>query len=763
MTSQTSGAGLPAATGVIELEIGGMTCASCAARIEKKLNRIDGVTATVNFATEKAKVEFAPPVTPDDLIAVVEQTGYTARVPRPQPATPQAAAPAQDAEEEAIRPLRLRLWISLALAVPVIAMAMIPALQFRNWQWLSAILATPVVVYGGWPFHRAAWANLRHGAATMDTLISLGTLAAFGWSMYALFFGDAGAPGMTHPFRLTIERTAGTDNIYLEVAAGVTAAILAGRYFEARAKRRAGAALRVLLELGAKDVAVLRGGREERIPIDQLMVGDRFVVRPGEKIATDGVVEEGTSAVDASMLTGESVPVEVDPGTPVVGATVNAGGRLVVRATRVGADTQLAQMARLVEEAQTGKAAVQRLADRISAIFVPLVITLAVATLAFWLGAGAPASAAFTAAVAVLIIACPCALGLATPTALLVGTGRGAQLGILIKGPEVLESTRRVDTVVLDKTGTVTTGRLALVDVICAEGEHPEEVLRRAGALEHASEHPIARAIATAAKERIGDLPPVRDFANSEGLGVRGVVDGTAVMVGRPRLLAEHDHRMPADLAAAVDAAQAQGRTAVVVGWDGLVRAVLVVADTVKSTSAEAVRQLRDLGLTPVLVTGDNAAAARAVAAQVGIDEVVAEVLPAEKVEVVKRLQAQGKVVAMVGDGVNDAAALAQADLGLAMGTGTDVAMEASDLTLVRGDLRVAADAIRLSRSTLRTIKGNLFWAFAYNVAALPLAAAGLLNPMIAGVTMALSSVFVVSNSLRLRAFRAEAVGRQRA
>ena len=759
MTSQTSGGGLPAATGVIELEIGGMTCASCAARIEKKLNRIDGVTATVNFATEKARVEFAAPLTPDDLIAVVEQTGYTARVPRPPAAAPQAA-PAQDAEEETVRPLRLRLWISLALAVPVIAMAMIPALQFRNWQWLSAILATPVVVYGGWPFHRAAWANLRHGAATMDTLISLGTLAAFGWSMYALFFGDAGMPGMTHPFRLTIERTAGTDNIYLEVAAGVTAAILAGRYFEARAKRRAGAALRALLELGAKDVAVLRGGREERIPVDQLVVGDRFVVRPGEKIATDGVVEEGTSAVDASMLTGESVPVEVGPGTPVVGATVNAGGRLVVRATRVGADTQLAQMARLVEQAQTGKAAVQRLADRISAIFVPVVITLSVATLAFWLGAGAPAAAAFTAAVAVLIIACPCALGLATPTALLVGTGRGAQLGILIKGPEVLESTRRVDTVVLDKTGTVTTGRLALVDVIYAEGEHPEEVLRRAGALEHASEHPIAKAIAAAARERIGDLPPVRDFANSEGLGVRGVVDGTTVMVGRPRLLAEHDHRMPADLVAAVDAAQAQGRTAVAVGWDGLVRAVLVVADTVKPTSAQAVRQLRDLGLTPVLVTGDNAAAARAVAAEVGVDEVVAEVLPAEKVEVVKRLQAQGKVVAMVGDGVNDAAALAQADLGLAMGTGTDVAIEASDLTLVRGDLRVAADAIRLSRRTLRTIKGNLFWAFAYNVAALPLAAAGLLNPMIAGVTMALSSVFVVSNSLRLRTFRAEASAR---
>jgi Cu+-exporting ATPase len=767
MTSQTTRSALPSATGLVELEIGGMTCASCAARIEKKLNKLDGVTATVNFATEKARVQFPPSVTPDELIATVEQVGYTARVPQPPAAEPAGSA-GEDGDEAALRRLRWRLWISLALGVPVVVLAMVPASQFTYWQWLSAMLAAPVVVYGGWPFHKAAWANLRHGAATMDTLISLGTLAAFGWSMYALFLGTAGQPGMTHPFSLTIQRFAGSDTIYLEVAAGVTAAILAGRYFEARAKRRAGAALRALLELGAKDVAVLRDGREERIPTGHLVVGERFVVRPGEKIATDGVVEEGTSAVDASTLTGEPVPVEVGPGDTVAGATVNAGGRLVVRASRVGADTQLAQMARLVEEAQTGKAAVQRLADRISAVFVPIVIALAMATLGFWLGGGAPAAAGFTAAVAVLIIACPCALGLATPTALLVGTGRGAQLGILIKGPEVLESTRRIDTVVLDKTGTVTTGQMTLHEVITGDGVDQAQALRLAGALEHASEHPIAKAIAAAAAERVGELSPVDGFANLEGLGVSGVVDGTPVLVGRPRLLADRGFAMPAALATAVNAAHAQGKTAVVVGWDDAVRTVLVVADTVKPTSARAIRQLRDLGLTPVLLTGDNTAAARAVAAQVGITEesaggagaagqVIAEVLPADKVDVVKRLQDQGKVVAMVGDGVNDAAALAQADLGLAMGTGTDVAIEASDLTLVRGDLRVAADAIRLSRRTLAVIKGNLFWAFAYNIAALPLAAAGLLNPMIAGAAMAFSSVFVVSNSLRLRTFRTAA------
>ncbi|WP_405142062.1 heavy metal translocating P-type ATPase [Sphaerisporangium sp. NBC_01403] len=737
----------------VELSIGGMTCASCANRIERKLNKLDGVTATVNYATEKAKVTFRQGIDPNDLIAEVEKTGYTAALP-PEPKSDATQGEPEGEPADELRPLRRRLITAVVLAVPVIAMAMIPPLQFTSWQWLSLTLAAPVVVYAGWPFHKAAWTNLRHGAATMDTLVSLGTIAALGWSLWALFFGSAGTPGMTHPFAFTIERTDGSGNIYLEAAAGVTAFILAGRYFEARSKRRAGAALRALLELGAKDVAVLRDGIEIRIPSDRLAVGDRFVVRPGEKIATDGVIEEGSSAVDASMLTGESVPVEVRPGDTVTGATVNAGGRLLVRATRVGADTRLAQMAKLVEEAQTGKAQVQRLADRISGIFVPIVIALALGTLGFWLGTGDGIGAAFTAAVAVLIIACPCALGLATPTALLVGTGRGAQLGILIKGPEVLESTRAVDTVVLDKTGTVTEGKMTLTDVHLAEGEDQARVLRLAGALEHASEHPIAQAVARGAAERVGELPTPEDFANVEGLGVQGVVDGHAVLVGRPRLLADWSQHLPVELERAFTQAQAAGRTAVAVGWDGRARAVLVVADTVKPTSAEAIRQLRDLGLTPVLLTGDNEAVAKTVAAEVGIDEVIAEVLPADKVDVVKRLQAEGRTVAMVGDGVNDAAALAQADLGLAMGTGADAAIEASDLTLVRGDLRVAADAIRLSRRTLRTIKGNLFWAFAYNVAALPLAAAGLLNPMIAGAAMAFSSVFVVSNSLRLRRFK---------
>ncbi|MFI7425939.1 heavy metal translocating P-type ATPase [Micromonospora sp. NPDC049836] len=740
---------LPVAPNRIELAIGGMTCASCAARIEKKLNRMDGVEATVNYATEKATVRYADQITPADLIATVEKTGYTAVVP-PPPA--QAAAEAAAPVDE-LRGLRTRLWVSAVLTVPVIVLAMVPAWQFDYWQWLSLTLAAPVVVYGGLPFHRAAAINLRHGAATMDTLVSLGTLAAFGWSLWALFLGDAGMPGMVHPFEFDISRGGGAGNIYLEAAAGVTVFLLAGRYFEARSKRTAGAALRALLELGVKDVAVLRGDRETRIPVDQLAVGDRFVVRPGEKVATDGVVEDGTSAVDASMLTGESVPVEVGPGAAVVGATVNAGGRLVVRATRVGADTQLAQMARLVEQAQTGKAAVQRLADRISGVFVPIVIALAVGTLGWWLGTGGGATAAFTAAVAVLIIACPCALGLATPTALLVGTGRGAQLGILIKGPEVLESTRRVDTVVLDKTGTVTTGRMTLVDVLPATGQDADELLRLAGALEAASEHPIARAVADGAAER-GALPAVGGFANAEGLGVTGTVEGREVVVGRLRLLRERGLDVPEEIARAATDAAAAGRTAVLAGWDGRARGVLAVADAVKPTSRAAVGRLRELGLTPVLLTGDNATVAQAVAAEVGIDQVIAEVLPADKVDAVRRLQAQGRTVAMVGDGVNDAAALAQADLGLAMGTGTDVAIEASDLTLVRGDLMAAVDAIRLSRRTLAIIKGNLFWAFAYNLAALPLAAAGLLNPMIAGAAMAFSSVFVVANSLRLRGFR---------
>ncbi|RZQ62225.1 heavy metal translocating P-type ATPase [Amycolatopsis suaedae] len=734
----------PQSTAEVELAISGMTCASCAARIERKLNKLDGVTATVNYATEKARVSYPAGLDPVDLVGQVEAAGYQAALPAP----PKAADETTEPEDDPTLPLRQRLIGAIVLSVPVIALAMVPAWQFTYWQWISLTLAAPVVVWAAWPFHRAAWANLRHGAATMDTLISMGTLAAFGWSLYALLFGTAGTPGMTHPFEFTIERMTGGDAIYLEVAAGVTTFLLAGRYFEARSKRRAGAALRALLELGAKDVAVLRGGTEHRVPVEELAVGDLFVVRPGEKIATDGEVTEGGSAVDMSMLTGESVPVEVGAGDTVPGGAVNAGGRLVVRATRVGADTQLARMAKLVEDAQSGKAAVQRLADRISAVFVPIVIALAVGTLAFWLGSGAATATAFTAAVAVLIIACPCALGLATPTALLVGTGRGAQLGILIKGPEVLESTRVVDTIVLDKTGTVTTGQMELTAVHVADGVDEADALRRAGAVENASEHPIARAIAAAVP---GDLPAVRDFTNLAGHGVRGTVDDVEVTVGRAALSGD----LPAELAEAKSAAEARGDTAVVVGWDGAARAVLTVADAIKDTSAEAVARFRSLGLTPVLLTGDNETVARTVAAEVGIDEVIAEVLPEDKVAVVRRLQEQGKVVAMVGDGVNDAAALAAADLGLAMGTGTDVAIEAGDLTLVRGDLRVAADAIRLARKTLRTIKGNLFWAFAYNVAALPLAAAGLLNPMLAGAAMALSSVFVVTNSLRLRRFRA--------
>ena len=731
----------------LDLQIEGMTCASCAARIEKRLNKLDGVSATVNFATEQAHVEHTGDVTTDELVAAVESAGYSA-------APVGSAEHDEDAGEvDPTRALRDRLVISTVLTAPVLLLAMVPALQFDNWQWLSLSLAAPVVVWGAFPFHRAAWTNLRHATATMDTLISIGVLAAFGWSLYALFIGEAGVTGMRMSFDLSVERGSGEHEIYLEVAAAVTVFILAGRYFEARAKRRSGAALRALLELGAKDVAVLRDGEEVRIPVSDLRVDDRFVVRPGEKVATDGIVEDGSSAIDASLLTGESVPVEVSVGDAVTGATVNAGGRLVVRATRVGSDTALAQIARLVSNAQAGKAPVQRLADRVSAVFVPVVIALAVATLGFWLGAGEGASVAFTAAVAVLIIACPCALGLATPTALLVGTGRGAQLGILIKGPEVLESTRRVDTIVLDKTGTVTTGTMALVEVTTNDASE-DEVLRLVGAVEDASEHPIAKAIAEAARARVGPMPPVESFASSQGLGVQGVVEGRAVVAGRERFLADWSLQLPPELETAKRDAEDAGRTAVLAGWDGKARAVLAVADTVKPTSAEAIRMLRDLGLQPVLLTGDNERTARAVASELSIEEVTAEVMPEEKVEVVRQLQADGRVVAMVGDGVNDAAALAQADLGLAMGTGTDVAIEASDLTLVRGDLRVAADAIRLSRRTLATIKGNLFWAFAYNVAALPLAAAGLLNPLIAGAAMAFSSVFVVSNSLRLRRFQ---------
>ncbi|WP_328721590.1 heavy metal translocating P-type ATPase [Streptomyces sp. NBC_00247] len=744
-----------------ELTIGGMTCASCAARVEKKLNRMDGVRATVNYATEKARVSFGPGTDLADLVATVERTGYTATPPPPPPEpepvaisgeAPGTEAGAPDGDDGPLAALRQRLVVSVLLSVPVVLLSMVPAFQFDNWQWLSLTLAAPVVVWGGLPFHRAAWTNLKHGAATMDTLVSVGTLAAFGWSLWALFFGDAGMPGMRHGFDLVASRSDASSALYLEVAAGVVSFILLGRWLEAQSKRKAGSALRALMHLGARDVAVLRNdGTEVRVPVARLAVGDRFVVRPGEKIATDGTVTEGESAVDASMLTGESVPVDVGPGATVTGATVNVSGRLVVEATRVGADTQLARMARLVENAQNGKAEVQRLADRVSAVFVPVVLLIAVATLVAWLLVTNDVTAAFTAAVAVLIIACPCALGLATPTALMVGTGRGAQLGILIRGPEVLETTRRIDTIVLDKTGTVTTGRMALRAVHTAPGTDEDEALRLAGALEHASEHPVARAVAAAAAERLGAPAPVSGFGNVAGLGVRGTVDGHAVLVGRPALLAEAGIVLPPELESVL--AGATGATAVVVGWDGEARAVLEVADTVKESSAEAVAELRRLGLRPVLLTGDNRAVAESVARAVGIDEVYAEVLPQEKVEIVRRLQAEGRAVAMVGDGVNDAAALATADLGLAMGTGTDAAIEASDLTLVRGDLKVTGAAIRLSRRTLSTIRGNLVWAFGYNVAALPLAAFGLLNPMIAGAAMAFSSVFVVTNSLRLRSF----------
>ncbi|MBT2496286.1 copper-translocating P-type ATPase [Microbacterium sp. ISL-59] len=739
----------------VELEIGGMTCASCAMRIEKKLNKLEGVVATVNYATEKAKVTVPDGYDPALLIAEVEKTGYSAALPAPKGKRADAGATGDaEGEDPELRSLRNRLIGSVVLTVPVIAMAMIPALQFMYWQWASLALAAPVIIWAAWPFHKAAWTNLRHGAATMDTLISMGTSAAFLWSLYALFFGTAGTPGMTHPFEFALAPSDGAANIYLEVGAGVTMFILAGRYFEKRSKKQAGAALRALLELGAKEVAVLRGGVETKIPVEDLQVGDEFIVRPGEKIATDGIVVSGTSAVDASMLTGEAVPVEVAEGDSVTGATTNVGGRLVVRATRIGSDTQLAQMAQLVEDAQTGKAEVQRLADRISGVFVPIVIVIAVVALGGWLGAGFPVTAAFTAAVAVLVIACPCALGLATPTALLVGTGRGAQMGVLIKGPEVLESTRKIDTVVLDKTGTVTTGRMTLVDVFVEDGTDRAELLRLAGALEDASEHPIAQAIAKGATQEVGALPTPEDFANIEGKGVQGVVDGHAVLVGRDSLLAEWSQKLSRELASTKARAEGEGKTVVAVGWDGQARGILVVADTVKPSSAEAIAQFKAIGLTPILLTGDNEAVARQIAAEVGIEEVIAEVLPKDKVDVVTRLQREGKTVAMIGDGVNDAPALAQADLGLAMGTGADVAIEASDITLVRGDLRSAVDAIRLSRKTLGTIKTNLFWAFAYNVAAIPVAALGMLNPMLAGAAMALSSVFVVGNSLRLRGFK---------
>ncbi|MEV4419294.1 heavy metal translocating P-type ATPase [Patulibacter sp. NPDC049589] len=808
----------PPVTDQLDLTLQGMTCASCANRIERKLNKLDGVTATVNYATEKAAVTFDPAVaTPDALVAAVEAAGYHATLPAP-PSGPASDGGDDEADANGWGPheraLRTRLIGSAILSVPLLLISMVPSLQFEHWQWLALQLATPVVLWAGWPFHVAAWRNLRHGSASMDTLISVGTLAAWTWSVVALFFLGAGDPGMRMPFDLWLDRDAASDHIYLETAGVVTTLLLAGRLFEARAKRRSGDALRALLELGAKDVAIVGDdGVERRVPVDQLVVGSRFVVRPGERIATDGVVVDGRSAVDESLLTGESVPVEKAPGDGVVGASVNAGGRLVVEATKVGDDTAVAQIARLVEDAQTGKAPVQRLADAISGVFVPIVLVLSVATLGFWLGDGAGTAYAFSAAVAVLIIACPCALGLATPTALLVGTGRGAQLGLLIKGPEVLESTRRVDTVVLDKTGTVTTGRMRLIAVVPADGEDADELLRVVGALESGSEHPVARAIAAAAADGwtavvrraatgeptgtdagraaadgpaaratggtsgddaavgrpaaaglAGDrtrlpLPTPESFANREGLGVEGTVEGRAVVAGRPALLEEWGMPLPDALRDRLRDEQSRGGTAIAAGWDGRIRGLLVVADTPKESSREAIAALQALGLRTVLLTGDNAATARAVADAVGIDEVIADVLPAGKAQVVRDLQAQDRVVAMVGDGVNDAPALAQADLGLAIGTGTDVAIEASDLTLVSGDLRGAADAIRLSRSTLGTIRTNLFWAFAYNVVLIPVAVAGLLNPLLAGAAMALSSVFVVSNSLRLRRFRIHRAG----
>jgi Cu+-exporting ATPase len=690
----------------VRLELEGMTCAACAARIERKLNRLDGVEAAVNYATEEATVSFdRTRVEVESLIAAVEAIGYGAALPRAATDVTQAGT-----SERAARRVQPRLLVAAVLTAPLVLLAALPPLQFEGWEWLALALATPVVLWSGWPFHRAAAINARHLAATMDTLISIGTLAAWGWSTVVLLGGLG-------------------EHIYFEVAAVTTTLILLGRYFEARARRRSGEAIRALLELGAKEARLLRDGEEVLVPLEELRVGDAFVVRPGEKIATDGTVEEGASAIDQAMLTGESVPVEVEPGAEVAGATINTWGRLVVRATKVGADTALAQIARLVAEAQAGKAPIQRLVDRISAVFVPAVIAISLATLAGWLLAAGDAGVAFTAAVAVLIIACPCALGLATPTGLLVGTGRGAQLGILIKGPEVLEQTRRIGTIVLDKTGTVTEGRMELTEVVARDGAAPEEILRFAGALEAASEHPIGQAVVAAAKREIGTLPQVENFRNLPGVGVVGTVDGTEVEVGR-------------------------GTEAIEVRWGGAVRGTLIVQDVVKPTSMEAVLQLRALGLTPVLLTGDREETARRIAEEVGIESVRAEVYPDDKVSEIRRLQEAGEVVAMVGDGVNDAPSLAQADLGIAIGTGTDVAIEASDLTLVSGDLRAAADAIRLARRTLATIKGNLFWAFAYNVAAIPLAVAGLLSPIVAAAAMTFSSLFVVSNSLRLRRFR---------
>ena len=728
----------------VQLHITGMTCASCAAHVEKALNQIDGVDALVNYATERATIYSLNELDESQLIQAVVQTGYSAESLQALPQNQQQ----QEQQQQQLTAPRNRLLACSVLTVPVVAMAMIPALQVTNWQWWSLALATPVVFWGAYPFHRATWMNLRHGKATMDTLISIGTLSAYFWSLYELLANQAGVTGMDGMTGMT-----GMPEVYFEVATAVTVFLLAGRYFEARAKQRSGAALRALADLGARDVAVLRNGEELRIPIEELQVGEQFVVRPGEKLSTDGIVVEGRSAIDMSLLTGESIPVEVGPGDSVTGATLNAGGRLIVEATSVGSDTALAQISKLVEQAQSGKAPVQRLADRVAGVFVPVVLLIAVLTLAYWLLTGAGAETAFSAAVAVLIIACPCALGLATPTALLVGTGRGAQLGILIKGPEILESTRQIDTIVLDKTGTITSAKMVLLQVVAADSTDSDQVLRLIGALEAASEHPVGRAITSAALGKTGALLEVTEFWSEQGKGVTGQVDGQQVFAGTQTLMAENAIELTAELNAAQNEAELLGRTAVLAAWGGVVRAVLVIGDTPRPSSSEAISRLQELGLVPVLLTGDNATAAQTVADQVGITQVISRVLPEQKFEKIKELQEQGKVVAMVGDGVNDAAALAQADLGIAMGSGTDVAIAASDLTLVRSDLNAVADALQLSRRTLRTIKVNLFWAFGYNVAAIPLAAAGLLDPMIAGAAMVLSSVFVLSNSLRLRRF----------
>ena len=730
----------------VVLELGGMTCASCAMRVEKKLNKLPGVTATVNYATEKATINLPADILISDAIAAVESSGYTAQeVKQEKENEPEAK---DDPEVE----LRNRLIISAALTIPVVLMAMIPALQFDYWQWLSLTLASPVVIWGALPFHRATWINLKHGNATMDTLVSMGVVAAYTWSLYALFFGGAGETGMKMDFTL-LPSHSGNSEIYLEVASAVTVFILLGRYFEARAKSRSSAALTALLNLGAKTVSVTNNGIEKQIPIEELALGDNFVVRPGERIATDGIVIDGASAVDESMITGESIPIEVTQGNTVIGATLNTSGRLVVEATAIGSDTALARITNLVESAQAGKAPIQRLADRVAAVFVPIVIVLALATLVGWLLAGEEPTFAFTAAVAVLIIACPCALGLATPTALLVGTGRGAQLGILIRGPQILESTKRVNTIALDKTGTITTGKMSVQEIKMEANINEKEFLIIAGSLENASEHPIAQAIANYAKQQVDLLTP-KEFVSTQGRGVEGLIDGKAAVIGNPDWLATQ-WALSTDKDW-VSTHQNLGHTVIAVAWDGEVRGLISVSDTIKSDSETAITKFKELGLTPVLISGDNLSAAEQVAKEVGIDRVFAGVLPEDKVQIITKLQSEGNTVAMVGDGVNDAAALVQADLGMSMGSGTDVAIEASDITLTNSNLTSAATGIELARKTLGTIKGNLFWAFAYNTAAIPLAMAGLLNPMIAGAAMAFSSVFVVTNSLRLRGFNSK-------